>query len=79
MLAAARKAIRAAAVHAARSCVPGALTNARRFSPCMRWWLYRHLVMDDRGRLEQATRVAPGVAIFAFALDEAVPFRPLAG
>jgi hypothetical protein len=79
MLAAVRKAIRTAAVHAAHSCVPDALTNARRFSPCMRWWLYRHLVMDHEGRLAQAARIAPGVAIFAFALDEAMPFRPLAG
>lgn len=68
----------AAAIHAAELCEPRLLRIARRFSPCMRPWVYEKLAGDGSGRLAQLAISCPGALVFAFALTEQAPTRPIA-
>lgn len=63
-------ALRHSAIHATRLCDPALLRVVRRFSPCMRLWLYRALAGDSSGRLAQLATSCPGVLVFGFALQE---------
>jgi len=72
------EALRGAAVHATRLCDPDLLRLVRRFSPGMRLWLYQSLARDSSRRLAQLTTTCPGALVFAFALREHEPMRPVA-
>lgn len=62
--------LRDTAVFAAGLCDPSARRLALRFNPHARWWIYRALVRDPKGYLAQAWHAHPGVALFAYALEE---------
>jgi hypothetical protein len=69
-----RKVFRDLAVASALACDSSARAIALRFSPCMRWWVYRQVVGDDSCRIGQLACTCPGALVFAFALREHAGF-----
>lgn len=70
--------LRSAAVHSVMLCDKKILRVVRRFSPCMRPWLYEVIAADRSGRLAQLATTCPGALVFAFALCEQAAMRPIA-
>lgn len=71
--------IRKFAVDSVKLCDPVALEIARRFSPCMRTWVYEAITSDSsRGRLADLAHVCPGTLLFTFACQEVAPLQPVA-